>query len=115
MSKFKSKYSPMKVVGIVFLIITLIIAVSLTNNTVRKFIFGSYASKSCNDLGSPSARNACNVEAEEAVRNSNAWYDSLTPAQQASQYYTRARNARIEKERTTTLFRRMLRLQERDN
>ena len=70
MSKFKSKYSPMKVVGIVFLVVTLLIAVSLTNNTVRQMISSSFAFDSvCAAKGDPKARNSCQVEVDKAKAN----------------------------------------------
>ena len=72
MSKFKSMYSPMKVVGIIFLVVTLVVAVSLTNNTVRQMISNSFAFDSvCAAKGDPKARNKCQVERDWEKKNSS--------------------------------------------
>ncbi|EKE05144.1 MAG: hypothetical protein ACD_19C00425G0005 [uncultured bacterium] len=74
MTKNKN-FSIKKVISIVFLIVTLIVAVSLTNNTVKKFIFGSEASGTCDDLGSPSARNACKREDRNIIEKYKTNYN----------------------------------------
>ncbi len=73
MSKVKinkklQKSSVFKVVGLVFMVVTLLTALALTNNTVRQFITDSFADGGrvrpgvCEDLGSGRAR--CRAEKE---------------------------------------------------
>lgn len=63
-----------RVVGIVFLVACLITAVVVTNDTARKFLFGSWA-KECRDIGLPRDRQACwarEAEVERLPRGSQA-------------------------------------------
>lgn len=74
MSKVKTnkKNSVLKTVGLVFMVITLLAALALTNNTVRQFITDSFADggrvNGCQDAGSPSQR-CGNVAKREGVDN----------------------------------------------
>lgn len=77
MSKIKvNNFSIKKIIGIVFLIITLIVGVALTNNTVRKFLFNSSAnggrvrSGNCDDIGSPGERNRCRMRKDGDIKAS---------------------------------------------
>ncbi len=81
----KSQKTPtLKIVGIVFMLVTLLAALALTNNTVRQFITSSFAFDwECAQKGSPSARRNCQAEAD--------WRKSSVAAEQA-RLYTLARD-----------------------
>ena len=67
--KFQKAFvDPISLIGITFLIITLTVGVSATNNPVKKFLIDSLAGgrvKSCDDYGSAAKRNACKDAQEE--------------------------------------------------
>ena len=111
MSKVKinkklQKSSVLKIVGLVFMVITLLAALALTNNTVRQFITDSFAdggrvaSGDCEAKGSPSARNACrqakkNDAAAAAAKQSdlNYWYKLVKEGKISLWEYIEARRS----------------------
>lgn len=88
-NKKNSKFPVLKTVGIVFMIITLLVALLLTNDTVKQFIIESWAfSPRCARIGSPSARQRCDAEerwdAEAAAIKKpelNYWYNLVKKGQ----------------------------------
>lgn len=85
--KFQKAFvDPISLIGITFLIITLTVGVSATNNPVKKFLIDSLAGgrvKSCDDYGSAAKRNACKDAQEETSDEAvvNQAYRNVHPNQ----------------------------------
>ncbi|EKE04985.1 MAG: hypothetical protein ACD_19C00426G0007 [uncultured bacterium] len=85
--KFEKAFvDPISLIGIGFLLITLTVGVTVTNNPVRKFFIDSLAGgrvKSCDDYGSAAKRNACKDAQEETQDEAviNQAYRNAHPSQ----------------------------------
>ncbi len=94
MSKLKNNVkqsSILKTVGLVFMVVTLVAALALTNNTVRQFVTDSFAySSRCSKIGNPNVRQRCDAEerwdAEAQKQQQEAYQESQNQAKRDFYY-----------------------------